>query len=514
MGARIAPNSTIRMAAKVAAVGILVSTTSLAGSMDQGGAGVVRDDRVVAPRGPLPTEGSSLGDAARGDAADRRAREKQRTTAAFRSTATQHARINAASSESDDCNQACRDDLARARTATEPYWEVNDARADGFVELPGCNSSPQGTAGIQYVNPGRFSNHAVAVEQPESLLYMPEGFSWHQRHDAGRRLVAAEYSVLILDRAQEPPVLFGQRFRGPFPSTVPGFQQYRLRVWLYSSNPDGVFADANPLEACVASGLVAPHAYEQNLHEVFGVFSVDPEVARDVLEIPDELRIRVNELSGKTVVWVGGRSSEWSGIDDGAATSTALAAAFVPLQAPDWTGESSFSAFPTAGYPFSFVVDRHDYVEWWRSQTGVGSDVIRYASSLSFHFQPTVSETGPGYRFNSADFVLDATVTDPLPLDVTNSFRFWHESPRGMALVREWIEGGRGMMLPPGAVTVTPTPGTPLAELLADCNPGRTAGSCAADHGFVVTTNLGARFASTASVSREWWNPRATFGAG
>ncbi len=417
----------------------------------------------------------------------------------------------AAAPPGQQCDDQCQADLQRARAAAERYWRVETAVADGFVEASGCESSPQGAVGIRYVNPGRSFDRVLDVEQPESLVYMPEGFSWYERRDASaRRLVAAEYSVPVLHDAQRPPVMFGQRFRGPFATAVPGLRESRLRVWLSSANPAGVFADANPLEACLASGLVAPHAYEENVHLVFGVFSVDPGAVRHVLGVPPELQIRVGEPSGQAAVWVGGRSFKWSGSENAAATSASLAATFVPLLAPDSAGESSFSPFPTAVYPFSWVNDRHDYVLWWRHQTGVGSDVIRHSSSLTFEFEPMVLRTGPGYRFSSPDFLLEATVTDPIPFDVTNSSRYWHESPRGTALVREWVEGGRGMMLPARGVTVTPTPGTPLAELLRDCNPGPTMGSCAADQGFVVTTAAGARWVWTASVSREWWNPRTS----
>lgn len=299
--------------------------------------------------------------------------------------------------------------------------------------------------------------------------------------------------------------MFGQRFDGPVPAGIPGLEEYRLRVWLFSPNPDGLFADANPAEACLGSGLVAPHAYEKALHEVLGVFSVDPELVRDVLDVPAELHIRTNDLSGQAEVWVGARSFDWSSTEGGTAASTKSAATVVPLQAPDWTGESSFS-FPSTAYPFSWVSDRREYVDWWRRGMGVGADVIRHNPDLVLDFDPPVGGTGFGYRFTSPDFVLEATATDTLPVDLTNSLRYWHESPRGMGLVREWVDAGRGVELPPGAVIVTPTPGTPLAELLRACDPGPTPGSCTANRGIVITSH--APWAWTASVSREWWNPR------
>jgi hypothetical protein len=392
----------------------------------------------------------------------------------------------------EDCDSGCRAELEQARAATERYTDVTVANRDGFVESTPCQSSPQGTIGIQDVNLGR-SDQTVDVESPESLLYVPEA-------GAGRRLVALEYSEPVLQdgipyhgseppdpaRIQPPPVLFGRQFTGPAPGRGPlDPWQYHLRVWLFSENPDGVFADANPAEACDAAGLVAQHATTEGCHEVHAVISAPAERVRQVGRVPDRFRLR-GEQRGVGEVSVDTLSCDSIAVD-GTAAPTKFTVFEVLLDPPDWVGVDPCCA---SRYLFRLVTDNPNMARYLRQGSGVGPDVIAYSPDLEQRFGPLVGTTG-SYFFSTPDYELDATVTDPEPAGVTTAVRWWHETPRGMANLHQWLDGVR---LGPAVVQVTPRPGTLLAEMVG-CVPGPDPGSCkpiSADSGLVVTWERGA----------------------
>ncbi len=143
----------------------------------------------------------------------------------------------------DDCHsKTCRQSLAAARKATAKYHNIHKAMEDGFVQVSPCVSDPAlGTMGFHYANLERVLDPAVTPGEPEVLLYLPD--------ENGRlRLVAVEY-VVPIGMVPDPPVLFEQEFH----TDGPPLDQFSLHVWLWRSNPSGIFAPFNPKLSCPAA---------------------------------------------------------------------------------------------------------------------------------------------------------------------------------------------------------------------------------------------------------------------
>jgi hypothetical protein len=120
-------------------------------------------------------------------------------------------------------------ELAVARQATVRYHDIDEALADGFIDtgLPCIEGQ-----GYHYINLSRIGT--LNIENPQILVYAP-----------GNRLVALEWFVPGSLVGDELPTLFGQAFHysadGDF---------YFLHVWAWQANPNGLFADTNPLIHC------------------------------------------------------------------------------------------------------------------------------------------------------------------------------------------------------------------------------------------------------------------------
>lgn len=124
-------------------------------------------------------------------------------------------------------------ELLQARSATAKYHDVNRAIADGYVD-------------VNVIVPGQ-GRHFLKAElldanfdhrHPELLLYAPIP-------DENRlRLVAVEYAVPI-ERSSTPP----EGFTGDFDDWERNeeFALWALHAWIWLANPDGVFAETNPL---------------------------------------------------------------------------------------------------------------------------------------------------------------------------------------------------------------------------------------------------------------------------
>jgi len=159
----------------------------------------------------------------------------------------------------DDCNEQCRRDLSMARAATAQYQQESQALADGFFADAECVQVPDlGGMGIHYANPSRANDLSVDPASPELVLYEPQP-------DGSRRLVAAEYFAPVIvngapwfgpgpppnGQYNAAPVLFGRTFDGPMPghnASMPW--HYDLHVWIWRTNPSGMFAPFNPNVRC------------------------------------------------------------------------------------------------------------------------------------------------------------------------------------------------------------------------------------------------------------------------
>ncbi len=137
--------------------------------------------------------------------------------------------------------------LAELRRDLSPYKDVDVALADGFVPVSECTESPLGGMGVHFLNPDR-AMAPVDAEKPAILLYAPTD-------DGGYRLLGAEWFAAGADQDlsthDDRPSLWGRPFDGPMTGHDPGMPvHYDLHVWLYDSNPAGVFAPWNTSVSC------------------------------------------------------------------------------------------------------------------------------------------------------------------------------------------------------------------------------------------------------------------------
>jgi hypothetical protein len=134
-----------------------------------------------------------------------------------------------------------RIELALARLATFPYHQVDEAVADGYVPIPPCTDMPDGEMHVvHYLNLSLVDDRVRAWE-PEGLLYRP---------DSEGRLQLAGVGYIKPDVDGDPatdddrPTLFDVPFAGPMPAHHGLPLHYHLHAWIWSRNPDGMFADS------------------------------------------------------------------------------------------------------------------------------------------------------------------------------------------------------------------------------------------------------------------------------
>ncbi len=137
--------------------------------------------------------------------------------------------------------------LAALKRSLAPFQDVRAAEAAGFIPVSGCEVSDEGGMGVHYLHPGRAAQ-APDATQPSILLYEPTA-------DGSMRLLGAEWFQADADQDVhtdvDRPTLFGKAFDGPMPGHNPMMPvHYDLHVWLYDSNPAGVFAPWNPSVDC------------------------------------------------------------------------------------------------------------------------------------------------------------------------------------------------------------------------------------------------------------------------
>jgi hypothetical protein len=159
-------------------------------------------------------------------------------------------------------------DLAAVRRATARFHNIESAMEAGYtVWIPDpfapnatCPSSPEGNMGYHLVNVGLRGGAANPVAgdavldplQPEMLLY-------EKRPSGKLHLVGVEYIVFtaawerVNGAGAAPPVLFGQTVPHSvhtFPGNANPIPHYEIHVWLWSTNPLGMFHHWNPTVRC------------------------------------------------------------------------------------------------------------------------------------------------------------------------------------------------------------------------------------------------------------------------
>lgn len=135
-----------------------------------------------------------------------------------------------------------RSALVEIRRATASYHAIGKAEEDGWTVRfpePCLTHSDDGGMGLHLLNPGLLDDE-VSATRPEFLVYEPGP-------EGQMRLVAVEYVVPFDERPSDAaaPRLFGHEFH---PNET--FAVWAFHVWAWRHNPDGIFADWNPLVSC------------------------------------------------------------------------------------------------------------------------------------------------------------------------------------------------------------------------------------------------------------------------
>lgn len=140
--------------------------------------------------------------------------------------------------------------IHEVRRATAQFRALDTALEAGYGKFLDCFTHGEDRGmGQHYVHGDLVSDAVLDPARPEALVYEP-------LEDGTQVLVAHEYLVFAdvwdpEDEGREPPTLFGQEFalKTNIPDTPP---VWALHIWLWSHNPEGFFADYNPIIACPA----------------------------------------------------------------------------------------------------------------------------------------------------------------------------------------------------------------------------------------------------------------------
>jgi hypothetical protein len=146
-------------------------------------------------------------------------------------------------------------ELQKVREALDKYRDPVVAVHDGYFSTLGCVEYPKPGAPGQVPYPaGGMGVHFFNVMlmgkldplSPQVLVYQPVG--------GKLRLAAAEYFVPLSPEVKERPQIFGHPFDGPMVGHHPlmphEMTHYDLHVWLWKTNPAGLFAPTNPDVKC------------------------------------------------------------------------------------------------------------------------------------------------------------------------------------------------------------------------------------------------------------------------
>jgi hypothetical protein len=140
--------------------------------------------------------------------------------------------------------------IADVREGTAGFRDFEGVEDAGYGKFLDCFLNNEiGGMGQHYVNGDLVGDDVLDPMLPEALVYEPT-------EDGDMILVAFEYLVFAdqwdpENTGREAPVLFDREFhlKTNIPETPP---VWTLHLWLWTSNPGGVFADYNPLVFCPA----------------------------------------------------------------------------------------------------------------------------------------------------------------------------------------------------------------------------------------------------------------------
>jgi hypothetical protein len=137
-----------------------------------------------------------------------------------------------------------QNDVAQLRQVTAQYQSLAEAQAAGYILASNSNqclnNSGFGGLGYRYINTGLLDSQ-VDYLQPEAMIYVPGP-------NGTLRLGAVEYIVPIaawnVTNAGWPQMM-GRQFH-----LNPSLGAYVLHIWVWESNPSGMFEDWNPNVSC------------------------------------------------------------------------------------------------------------------------------------------------------------------------------------------------------------------------------------------------------------------------
>lgn len=130
--------------------------------------------------------------------------------------------------------------LTAMAEATGRYHDLELAKREGFVFLHGCEvRGDEGPVGIVYIHVGRLMDGVIDPAAPDGLIYEP-------RKNDKPKLIGVEFAMpYALWSNQQPPSFLGRTFQAE-----DEFGVWGLHVWLWTVNPEGLFAESNPRVAC------------------------------------------------------------------------------------------------------------------------------------------------------------------------------------------------------------------------------------------------------------------------
>lgn len=130
--------------------------------------------------------------------------------------------------------------LSQLRSATARYHNVAAALKDGYIPVGECEvHEGEAPGGIPYANIEYLTDGVIDPSKPDALLYEPV-------KNGKLRLVGVELAVPYpMWTEAQPPEFFGHVFR---PEDEMGV--FGLHVWVWRSNPDGMFAWGNARVSC------------------------------------------------------------------------------------------------------------------------------------------------------------------------------------------------------------------------------------------------------------------------
>ena len=177
--------------------------------------------------------------------------------------APQHARAQ---------NTPLTPELESVRKLLDKYNDPIVAVHDGFFSTVGCISYPKGGGeGAMRYPPGAMGVHFLNVgnigptldpAKPQVLIYEPQGDKL--------RLVAAEWFMPTEVAGGKAPSIFSKELEGPMAGHHPlmpeGMHHYDLHVWLWKTNPEGVFSPTNPAVKCPTTGYSFEEAAPKMVH--------------------------------------------------------------------------------------------------------------------------------------------------------------------------------------------------------------------------------------------------------